>query len=211
MLTATDAAAGTDTARATDTTRATDDIRSIAFCVPQADLDDLNARLARTRLPQPAPGDDWDYGTPGAYLREMLDYWRDDFDWRAQEARIAAFPHFVTEIDGAQIHFVHVRSAEANATPIVLTHAYPGSFVDFIDMIGPLTDPVAHDGRAEDAFDVVIPSIPGFTLSGNTTESGWTLKRVARAWDTLMRRLGYGSTARTAATRERSSRASLRS
>jgi hypothetical protein len=174
-------------------TTATTDIRPVTFSVPQADLDDLNTRLSRTRFARPAPGDDWDYGTPNAYLREMVDYWRTEFDWRAHEARIADLPHFATQIDGQQVHFVHVRSAEANATPIVLTHAYPGSFVDFIDMIGPLTDPVAHGGDPEDAFDVVIPSIPGFTLGDNTTEPGWTLKRVARAWDALMRRLGYDS------------------
>ena len=130
---------------------------------------------------------------PTDYLRDFVTYWRTEFDWRAQERRINAFPQFVTEIDGQTVHFVHVRSAEPNATPLVLTHTYPGSFVDLLDMVGPLTDPVAHGGRAEDAFSVVIPSIPGFTFSMPLVDRGWTMARVARTWDVLMRRLGYDS------------------
>ena len=127
------------------------------------------------------------------YLRDLVDYWRTEFDWRAQEQRINSFPQFVTEIDGQTVHFVHVVSAEPNATPIVLTHTYPGTFVDLLDMVGPLTDPVAHGGRAEDAFSVVIPSIPGFAFSMPLLDRGWTMARVARTWDVLMRRLGYDS------------------
>jgi pimeloyl-ACP methyl ester carboxylesterase len=167
------------------------DIRPFRIEIPQADLDDLQERLARTRLPIPAPGDDWDYGTPNAYLRETVDYWKDEFDWRAQEERFNAVPHFLTDIDGQTIHFIHVPSAEKDATPLLLVHSYPGSFIDFLDMIGPLTDPVAHGGKAEDAFSVVIPSLPGFGFSTPVADRGWTMARVARTFDTLMKRLGY--------------------
>jgi epoxide hydrolase len=159
--------------------------------VPQAELDDLADRLARTRLPRPAPGDDWDYGTPNHYLAAMVEQWRTAFDWRAQEARMNAFPQYLTEIDGQTIHFVHVPSAETDATPLLLLHTYPGSFAEFLDVIGPLTDPVAHGGRREDAFSVVVPSMPGFGFSTPVADRGWTMARVARTYDTLMRRLGY--------------------
>jgi pimeloyl-ACP methyl ester carboxylesterase len=161
--------------------------------VPQADVDDLAERLAHTRLPQPAPGDDWESGTPHSYLAEAVDRWRHGFDWRAVEARMNEFAHFTTEIDGQNIHFVHVRSPHEGATPLLLAHTYPGSFVDYLDMIGPLVDPVAHGGRAEDAFDVVVPDAPGFGFSQPVTEAGWTTARVAGAYDVLMRRLGYDS------------------
>lgn len=159
--------------------------------VPQADLDDLADRLARTRLPRPAPGDDWDYGTPNHDLAGMVERWRTTFDWRAQEARMNAVPQYLTEIDGQTIHFVHVPSAEADATPLLLLHTYPGSFAEFLDLVGPLTDPVAHGGRAEDAFSVVVPSMPGFAFSTPLDERGWTTARIARTYDALMRRLGY--------------------
>ena len=160
--------------------------------IDQADLDDLHRRLAATRFPVSAPGDSWDFGTPVSYLQRMVESWR-QFDWRAQEARMNAVPNFRTEIDGQAIHFVHVRSAEPGAVPLLLLHTYPGSFAEFLDVIGPLTDPVAHGGQAEDAFDVVIPSMPGFGFSTPVTDAGWTMARVARAYDTLMRRLGYES------------------
>lgn len=169
------------------------DIRPFIVDIPQADLDDLDNRLARTRYPAAAPGDDWTYGVPNHYLQEMVAQWRGDFDWRAQEARMNRFPHYLTDIDGQTIHFIHVPSAEADATPLLLLHTYPGSFVDFLDMIGPLTDPVAHGGRAEDAFSVVVPSMPGFAFSTPVAEGGWTMARVARTYDALMRRLGYDS------------------
>jgi epoxide hydrolase len=168
-------------------------LRPFLVDIGQADLDDLAARLARTRLPRPAPGDDWDYGTPNSYLSEMLERWRSTFDWRAQEARMNEFPHYLTEIDGQTVHFLHVPSAEPGATPVLLGHTYPGSFLDYLDLIGPLTDPVAHGGRAEDAFSVVVPSMPGFAFSTPVADRGWTMARVARTYDTLMRRLGYGS------------------
>ncbi len=174
----------------TNTTATSTDIRPFRVEVAQAELDDLIERLARTRLPQPAPVDDWDYGTPNHYLRDAVEQWR-TFDWRAVEARINEFPHFVTEVDGQPIHFIHVRSPHAGATPLILAHTYPGSSVDYLDLIDELVDPVAHGGRAEDAFDVVVPDAPGFGFSNPVAESGWTTARVARAYDELMRRLGY--------------------
>ncbi len=168
------------------------EIRPFSVEIPQEALDDLHQRLGRTRFPTPAPDDSWDFGTPVSYLQEMVAHWRDDFDWRTQEARMNQFPHYLTEIDGQPIHFIHVRSAEPDATPLLLTHTYPGSFVDFLDMIEPLTDPVAHGGQSEDAFHVVIPSIPGFGFS-TPVVGRWTWTRVANAFDTLMRRLGYDS------------------
>lgn len=167
-------------------------IRPFRVDIPQADIDDLTARLALTRFPQPAPSDDWESGTPVSYLRDAVARWQ-SFDWRAAEARMNAFPQFTTEIDGQTIHFVHARSPHPNATPLVLAHTYPGSFVDYLDMIAPLVDPVAFGGRAEDAFDVVVPDAPGFGFSQPVTDAGWTTARVARAYDTLMRRLGYDS------------------
>jgi pimeloyl-ACP methyl ester carboxylesterase len=174
----------------TNTTASTD-IRPFAVEVDQAGLDDLMDRLARTRLPQPAPGDDWTYGTPNAYLRDAVEQWRTSFDWRAEEARINAVPHFTTEVEGQPIHFIHVRSPHPDATPLILAHTYPGSSVDYLDVIDELVDPVAHGGRAQDAFHVVIPDAPGYGFSNPVVEPGWTTARVARAYDELMRRLGY--------------------
>ena len=168
-------------------------IRPFTVDIAQADLDDLLARLARTRLPEPVPGDDWEYGTPNHYLREMVDHWQNGFDWRAQEARMNEFPHYLTEIDGQTVHFIHVPSKVEGATPLLLVHTYPGSFVDFLDMIGPLTDPSSYGGSDADAFSVVVPSIPGFGFSTPLVDRGWTMARVARTFDTLMRRLGYDS------------------
>ncbi len=168
-------------------------IRPFTVTIDQADLDDLQARLANTRLPEPAPGDNWDLGTPNHYLRDTVDHWRNAFDWRAQEARMNEFPHYLTEIDGQTVHFIHVPSAVEGATPLLLLHTYPGSFVDFLDMIGPLTDPVAYGGSESDAFSVVVPSIPGFGFSTPLVERGWTMARVAKTFDQLMRRLGYDS------------------
>ncbi|MEE3853519.1 epoxide hydrolase family protein [Gordonia sp. LSe1-13] len=170
-------------------TTTTHTVQPFTVSVSDAEIADLDDRLARTRLPQPSPTDDWDAGTPNDYLREAVDAWR-DFDWAAAESRINAVPHFVTEIDGQAIHFIHVRSAEPDATPLLLAHTYPGSSVDYLDMIDFLVDPVAHGGRAEDAFDVVIPDAPGFGYS-QPVAAGWTTARVAAAYDTLMRGLGY--------------------
>ncbi|GAA2003592.1 epoxide hydrolase [Nocardiopsis rhodophaea] len=159
--------------------------------IPQTDLDDLNRRLENTRWPEEPPGVGWDNGIPVGYLRELADYWRTRYDWRAEERKLNALPQFTTEIDGHDVHFVHVRSPEPNALPLVLTHGWPGSIVEFLEVIGPLADPRAHGGDPADAFHVVAPSPPGFTLSGPTRETGWTVARVARAWAELMRRLGY--------------------
>jgi epoxide hydrolase len=167
-------------------------IRPFRIEVAQADLDDLQARLARTRLPQPAPGDDWDYGTPNAWLGDALEAWK-SFDWRAVEAKLNAYPQYLTEIDGQTIHFIHAPSKEANATPLLLVHTYPGTVIDFLELIDPLIDPVAHGGKAEEAFSVVIPSLPGFGYSTPVVDRGWTMARVARTFDKLMRDLGYTS------------------
>lgn len=174
------------------TTTENTQIRPFTIAIPEEALTDLRTRLAATRLPEPAPGDGWEYGTPVSYLRDMVDRWQ-SFDWREQEARMNAVPNFTTEIDGQTIHFVHVPSAEPGARALLLAHTYPGSFLEFLPMIGPLTDPVAHGGRAEDAFHVVIPSMPGFGFSTPVVDGGWTMERVARAYDVLMRRLGYAS------------------
>ncbi|MEU1735206.1 epoxide hydrolase family protein [Streptosporangium sp. NPDC020145] len=159
--------------------------------IPQTRLDDLRGRLAATRWPDELPGVGWSYGVPVAYARKLADYWRTGFDWRAAEARLNAFPQFTTEIDGQNIHFLHARSPEPDALPLIITHGWPGSVAEFMKIIGPLTDPVSYGGARSDAFHVVAPSIPGFGFSGPTTETGWDLRRVARAWAELMDRLGY--------------------
>jgi len=166
-------------------------IKEFSIEIPQSTLDDLAAKLASTRLPAPLPGDDWDTGVPVSWLSELVDYWRTKYDWRAAEAELNAYPQFTTEIDGQQIHFLHIRSAEPDALPLMLTHGWPGSIVEFLDVIGPLTDPVAHGGQAADAFHLVIPALPGFGFSGPTADAGWTFDRIGRAWAELMRRLGY--------------------
>ncbi|MFE2963572.1 epoxide hydrolase family protein [Streptomyces sp. NPDC059340] len=158
---------------------------------PQSDLDDLHQRLDRTRWPDELPGVGWAYGVPREYLRELVRYWRHDYDWQAAQARLNAWPQFTTEIDGARIHFAHIRSPEPDATPLVITHGWPGSIVEFTDVVGPLTDPRAHGGDPADAFHLVVPSIPGFGLSGPTRDTGWEFQRVAAAFAELMTRLGY--------------------
>ncbi|WP_119730865.1 epoxide hydrolase family protein [Thermomonospora amylolytica] len=168
-----------------------DAITPFRIDVPQADLDDLARRLDATRWPDQPEGVGWDYGVPVGYLRELAEYWRRDYDWRAHERRLNGLPQYTTELDGHAVHFVHVRSPEPGALPLLLTHGWPGSLVEFLELIGPLTDPRAHGGDPADAFHLVIPTPPGFTLSGPTRETGWTVERVARAWAELMRRLGY--------------------
>ena len=160
--------------------------------IPQADLDDLRDRLARTRWPDELAGVGWAYGVPRDYLRELSDYWRREYDWRADEALINAIPQFKAEIDGQTIHFLHARSPEPDALPLIVTHGWPGSIVEFLDIIGPLTDPRAHGGDPADAFHIVAPSIPGFGFSMPVREQGWDQMRVARAFVALMAGLGYG-------------------
>lgn len=167
------------------------DIRPFRIETPQAELDYLNARLNHFRLPGELPGMGWQLGVPADYLTELVTYWREDYDWRAQEKQLNELPQFITEIDGQSVHFVHVRSPEPTATPLIVTHGWPGSFVEFLDIIGPLTDPRAHGGDPADAFHLVLPSIPGYGFSGPTAEEGWNINRVARAWAELMARLGY--------------------
>lgn len=166
-------------------------IRPFRVEIPQADLDDLRERLARTRWSEELPGVGWSRGVPVGYLKELADHWRTGYDWRVWEAKLNEYPQFTTEIDGQSVHFLHVRSPEPDALPLILTHGWPGSVVEFLGVIGPLTDPRTHGGDPADAFDVVIPSIPGFGFSGPTHEAGWDSARVARAWAELMARLGY--------------------
>lgn len=158
--------------------------------IPQAALDDLRDRLQRTRLPEPLPGDDWASGVPVERLRSLIDRWT-EHDWRATESSLNRFPQFTTRIDGQTIHFLHVTSAVPGALPLVLTHGWPGSFLEFEGLIGPLTDPESHGGTAADAFDVIIPSLPGFGFSTPVEEDGWAVDRIAAAWIALMDRLGY--------------------
>ena len=168
-----------------------DTIEEFRIDIPQADLDDLRDRLGRTRWPDQLPGVGWDYGIALDDVRELAEYWRTGYDWRVHERRLNSFPQFTTEIDGQVVHFLHVRSAAPGAMPLIMTHGWPGSVVEFMEIIGPLTDPGAHGGDPGDAFHMVVPSIPGFGFSGPTRERGWNVTRVARAWDSLMGRLGY--------------------
>ncbi|WP_077490434.1 epoxide hydrolase family protein [Sinomonas mesophila] len=164
------------------------EIRPFRVDVPQDRLDDLAARLDRALWPDELPGAGDAYGVPRDRVQRLARYWRDDFDWRAFEARLNSFPQFTTEIDGEDIHFIHVRSSRPGAFPLILTHGWPGSIVEYLDVIDPLTEPA---GPAEPAFDVVIPSLPGFGFSGPTRSTGWNRYRTAAAWVELMRRLGY--------------------
>jgi pimeloyl-ACP methyl ester carboxylesterase len=159
--------------------------------ISQDQLDDLRRRLDATRWPAALPGDDWSMGVPTAWLRELVDHWRTRYVWRTAEAELNGFPQFTTVIDGQRIHFLHVRSPHEDALPLILTHGWPGSVAEFLDLIGPLTDPAAHGGDPADAFHVVVPSLPGFGFSGPTSDAGWDVDRIARAWAELMERLGY--------------------
>jgi pimeloyl-ACP methyl ester carboxylesterase len=167
------------------------EIRPFRIEISDDDLDDLRARLENARWPAEFAGDGWDRGVPVSYLRRIADHWRTTFDWRAQEARLNAFPQFETTIDGQSIHFLHVRSPEPDALPLVISHGYPSSIAEFTDLIGRLTDPRAHGDDPSVAFHVVVPSIPGFGFSTPLAETGWNLSRTAKAIVELMRRLGY--------------------
>ena len=159
--------------------------------IPQAELDDLKHRLERTRLPEPATVDGWAQGVPIDRLRDLIAYWRDGYDWRRCEAVLNGLGQSRTEIDGLGIHFLHVRSKHEDALPLLLTHGWPGSVIEFLKVIGPLTDPQAHGGSAGDAFHLVIPSLPGYGFSDKPREAGWGVARIAAAWGLLMERLGY--------------------
>ncbi|MFI6868195.1 epoxide hydrolase family protein [Nocardia sp. NPDC050406] len=166
-------------------------IRPFRIEIPQADIDDLNDRLARTRWTRQLPGQGRERGVPVAYLKDLVEYWRTEFDWRAQEAKLNEFPQFLTEIDGLDVHFLHVRSSEPDALPLLLTHGWPNTFVEFTESIALLTDPRNHGGDPGQAFHVVIPSVPGFAFSAPPADVGMKPRTVARMWVELMARLGY--------------------
>jgi pimeloyl-ACP methyl ester carboxylesterase len=166
-------------------------ISPFTYRAPQTTLDDLKRRLAQARWPERETVVDWSQGVPLAKLRALVEYWRTGYDWRRCEARMNGFAQYRTELDGLNIHFLHIRSRHANALPIIITHGWPGSVIEFFKVIDPLTNPTAHGGRAEDAFHVVAPSLPGFAFSDKPAVGGWNSARIARAWNELMRRLGY--------------------
>ena len=166
-------------------------LESFHLAVPQAELDDLRRRLDHTRLPESSPYGGWTQGVPIDRLRDLIAYWRDGYDWRRCEAELNRLGQHRTVIDGLGIHFLHVPSRHADALPLLLTHGWPGSVIEFLKVIGPLTDPEAHGGRAEDAFHLIIPSLPGYGFSDKPREPGWGVERIARAWGVLMQRLGY--------------------
>jgi epoxide hydrolase len=159
--------------------------------VADSALDDLCERLARTRWPERETVDDWSQGIPLGYVQDVCEYWREGYDWRRAEAQLNATPQFHTELDGLSIHFLHARSRYPHALPLLITHGWPGSVAEFLNVIGPLVDPPAHGGQAADAFDVVCPSLPGYGFSEKPARNGWSVQRIARAWARLMARLGY--------------------
>ncbi|WP_026913009.1 epoxide hydrolase family protein [Patulibacter minatonensis] len=165
--------------------------RPFTVDVPEADLQDLRDRLARTRWPEAAPAAGWDQGVPLAYVQEVCEHWRTSYDWRVVEGRLNALDQQIATVDGLDVHVLHVRSPEPTARPLLLTHGWPGSVLEFLDVLGPLTDPVAHGGDAADAFHVVAPSLPGYGFSARPDETGWGLERIASAWVELMHALGY--------------------
>jgi pimeloyl-ACP methyl ester carboxylesterase len=167
------------------------DIRTFQLDIPQERLDELRRRIESTRWPTKELVDDRSQGVQLGTMRELARYWTTDYDWRKAEERLNALPQFTTEIDGVEIHFIHVRSQHDDALPLIVTHGWPGSVIELLETVGPLTDPTAHGGKAEDAFHLVLPSLPGYGFSGEPTELGWNVFRVAQAWAELMRRLGY--------------------
>ncbi|WP_190037063.1 epoxide hydrolase family protein [Streptomyces fructofermentans] len=167
------------------------EIRPFSFSFPEEEIDDLRARIQGTRWPDKETVDDPSQGTQLATIQELARYWGADYDWRRAEAKLRAQPHFITEIDGLDIHFIHVRSKHENALPLIMTHGWPGSIIQQLAIIDPLTNPTAYGADAADAFDVVMPSLPGFGFSGKPTTTGWGPERIARAWARLMERLGY--------------------
>jgi pimeloyl-ACP methyl ester carboxylesterase len=166
-------------------------IRSFHIDVPEDDLAELRRRIAATRWPSKELVADRSQGVQLGPLQELARYWATDYDWRKAEAKLNALPQFTTEIDGVDIHFIHVKSAREDALPLIMTHGWPGSVIELLEAVGPLTDPTAHGGTAEDAFDLVLPSLPGYGFSGEPTELGWDVGRTGQAWAKLMRRLGY--------------------
>jgi epoxide hydrolase len=167
------------------------DIQPFRVAITDAELADLRERLLDARLPDRIPGTGWDFGTDMAYLRQLIEYWANTYDWRSHEARINSFDHYTTTIDDENVHFIHARSPEPDALPLIITHGWPGSIVEFLDAIEPLRNPRAHGGDPRDAFHVVAPSLPGYAFSGPTVAAGWNVRRIAEAWAVLMARLGY--------------------
>ncbi len=167
------------------------EIRKFQLEVTDAVLDDLKKRLSMTRWPNKETPEDWSQGIPLGYMKELCDYWLHEYDWRAREERLNRFPQFITEIDGVDIHFIHLPSVHENARPLIITHGWPGSVVEFHKVIEPLADPTAHGGNAEDAFHVVVPSLPGYGFSGKPKVTGWGIEKIADIWGELMARLGY--------------------
>ena len=167
------------------------EIRPFHLEIPEEQLDDLHRRIAATRWPSKELVEDRSQGVQLEALQALARYWATDYDWRKAEAKLNALPQFTTEIDGVEIHFIHVQSEHENALPLIMTHGWPGSVIELLETVGPLTDPTAHGGSAEDAFHLVLPSLPGYGLSGEPVEVGWDLDRTARAWAELVRRLGY--------------------
>ncbi|MET0659946.1 MAG: epoxide hydrolase, partial [Steroidobacteraceae bacterium] len=163
-------------------------IRPFQVNIPEADLADLRRRILATRLPEKETVSDFSQGVPLATVQKLTRYWGTEYDWRKMEARLNAVPNFITEIDGLDIHFIHVRSKHEKALPVIVTHGWPGSIIEQLKLIEPLTNPTAHGGTAADAFHVVIPSIPGYGFSAKPTSTGWGPERIARAWDVLMKR-----------------------
>ena len=166
-------------------------IKPFTLAVPDAVLEDLRLRLAHTRWPEPEPVSDWSQGAPLNRVKALCDYWAKGYDWRRCEAKLNQAGQFQTNLDGLDIHFLHIRSPEPNAMPLLLTHGWPGSIIEFFESIGPLSNPRAYGGDAADAFHLVIPSLPGYGFSGKPTEPGWSVQRIAAAWAKLMDRLGY--------------------
>ncbi|MEY8212610.1 MAG: epoxide hydrolase [Gammaproteobacteria bacterium] len=167
------------------------EIRKFQLEVTDAVLDDLKKRLSMTRWPNKETPEDWSQGIPLGYMQELCDYWQHEYDWRAREERLNRFPQFITEIDGVDIHFIHLPSVHENARPLIITHGWPGSVVEFHKVIEPLADPTAHGGNTEDAFHVVVPSLPGYGFSGKPEVTGWGIEKIADIWGELMARLGY--------------------
>jgi pimeloyl-ACP methyl ester carboxylesterase len=166
-------------------------VRPFRIAIPQDDLDRLHDRLDRVRWAEELPGVGWEYGVPVGHVQRLVEHWRTAYDWRGSEARLNTYPQFITTIDGQNIHFLHIRSPEPDPVPLIVTHGWPGSVAEFLDVIGPLSNPRAHGANPALAFDLVIPSLPGFGFSGPTTERGWGPRRIAAAWAELMIRLGY--------------------
>jgi len=167
------------------------EVLPFAIAITDEEISDLHDRLRKTRWPEAETVDDWSQGIPLSYSKELADYWLNSYDWRARESRLNRFEHFMTAIDGLRVHFIHARSAHENAIPLVLTHGWPGSIVEFSKVIEPLVDPTSHGGSADDAFHVVAPSLPGFGFSGKPTEAGTGVEAIASMWDQLMVGLGY--------------------